>query len=308
MNVNQRIAYGETLASLGETDPDIVVLDADLCRSTMTTLFQQKFPDRFFEMGIAEQNMTSAAAGLALTGKTAFTNSFAVFAAGRAYDQFRQTIAIGNLNVKVCGSSAGLSDFGDGATHQAVEDIAVMSAIPNVSVFVPADGPETERVVRFMARTKGPMYLRVCRGDLPIVTDDNGPEIGQARVLADGTDVAVFACGAMTARALDAARMLKDKGISAKIINVNTIKPLDTAGVLDAANGMKGVVTAEEHSVIGGLGAAVSRALRLTGHRIEYVGICDKFGQSAYGHEELLVRYGLTPEDIANAAERVLDV
>ena len=307
--LNQRTAYGETLAALGAEYGTIVVLDADLCRSTMTMMFAERFPDRFFEMGIAEQNMMSVAAGFALCGKTAFVNSFAVFSAGRAYDQFRQTIAIGGLDVKVCGSSAGLSDFGDGATHQSVEDIAIMSAIPGVSVFVPADAAETARIVRAMARSRGPMYIRLCRGDTPAVTNDlsnmtggaDDYEIGRVQVLRGGGDIAVFACGVMVSRALEAAKTLESRGISAKVINVSTVKPIDEAGVIREAQGVKGVVTAEEHSVIGGLGAAVSRALRGE-RRIINVGICDKFGQSAYSHEELLEHYGLTADAIVEAA------
>jgi len=306
---NQRTAYGETLAALGETHPDIVVLDADLCRSTMTYLFQEKFPERFFEMGIAEQNMMSVAAGFALTGKTPFVNSFAVFSAGRAYDQFRQTIAIAGLNVKVCGSSAGLSDFGDGATHQAVEDIAVMSAIPGVSVFVPADAAETADIVRATAERKGPMYIRLCRGDTPAVTPEKNDFIfGKVRALRGGTDVVIFACGVMVGKALVAAQMLEVKGVSAKVVNVNTIKPLDSAGIISESAQIKRVVTAEEHSVIGGLGAAVSGALRMENKLIEYVGIRDRFGQSARSHEELLAHYGLTAEAVAGAAERLLGI
>jgi len=304
------MAYGETLLALGGENPNIVALDADLCRSTMTSLFEQQYPERFFEMGIAEQNMMSVAAGLSLVGKIPFVSSFAVFAAGRTYDQFRQSVAVANLNVKVFGSSSGLSDFGDGATHQAIDDIAIMSAIPNVSVFVPADAVETAKIVRAMVMNPGPMYVRVCRNDLPVVTPEDDAEyrIGQVQTLRDGEDAVIFACGIMVRKALEAASCLAENGVNAKVVNVSTIKPLDEAAIQAAAKGMKGVVTAEEHNVIGGLGSAISRALRLQAQRIEYVGVNDLFGQCADGYDELLARYGLTVEAVVQAAERVVCV
>ena len=194
---SQRTAYGEELVELGKENPNIVVLDADLCKSTMSSFFQDAFPNRFFEMGIAEQNMLSTAAGLAAGGKIPFAGTFAVFAAGRAYDQMRQTIAIGKLNVNLCGSSCGLSDFGDGSTHQSVEDVALMSAIPGMTVFTPCDAAETRKAVRAAAKIEGPVYIRVSRNPLEDFTNDDSIfDVGKIRVLADGNDVAIFAHGA----------------------------------------------------------------------------------------------------------------
>ncbi|HML36757.1 MAG TPA: transketolase C-terminal domain-containing protein [Bacillota bacterium] len=304
-HINQRIAFGETLVELGAKNPDIVVLEADLGKSTMSSMFQEAFPDRYFEMGIAEANMTSVAAGLALSGKIAFTNSFAVFAAGRAYDQIRQTIATGKLNVKICGSSAGCSDFGDGATHQAIEDIAIMSALPNMTVLSPADANETAKAVRAMAALDGPCYLRVSRTLYDSITAEDAPfEIGMPSVLKEGSDIALFATGYMCVKALEAARRLEGR-ISVKVINVSTIKPLNEAVISGMAGGCKGIVTAEEHSVIGGLGSAVAHAVRHLGKPIEYVGLNDVFGCSAHSHEELMSYYGLTAESIQAAVENI---
>ena len=216
---SQRKTYGETLVRIGASDPRLVVLEADLGNSTQSIHFQRAYPDRYFEMGIAEANMTSFAAGLALTGKIAVTNSFAVFAAGRAFDQIRQGVSIPALNVKVVGSSAGLSDFGDGATHQAIDDIAIMRAVPNMTVLVPADAPQTEAMVHWMIAHEGPVYLRICRNDLPEVTGAQ-PDPTAPAVLREGNDVALAACGVMVFRALQAAERLAEKGISARVINV----------------------------------------------------------------------------------------
>ncbi|NVO16288.1 MAG: transketolase family protein [Rhodoplanes sp.] len=303
-----RTAYGETLVELGRTDERIVVLEADLGKSTMSILFQQAFPDRFFEMGIAEQNMASTAAGLALTGKIPFMSTFAVFASGRAYDQLRQTISIARLNVKICGSSSGLSDFGDGSTHQAIEDVAIMRAIPNMTVLVPVDAVETRKMVAAMVEWPGPVYLRINRNDLPIYTaDDASYRIGRLHPVRDGRDVVVFANGVMVSKAIAAADALAREGVSVKVVNVSTVKPLDRDAVLADAKGCKAVVTAEEHSIIGGLGSAIAEALRgNTGQPIEFVGIDDCFGTSAHGYDELLAHYRLTPEAIADAARSVL--
>jgi transketolase len=303
-----RTAYGETLVELGKDNKDIVVLEADLGKSTMSILFQNAYPERFFEMGIAEQNMASTAAGLALTGKIPFISTFAVFASGRAYDQLRQTIAIAKLNVKVCGSSSGLSDFGDGSTHQAIEDMAIMRAIPNMTVLVPVDAVETRKMVKAMVDWPGPVYLRINRNDLPVYTkEDSDYQIGKLHTVKEGRDVVVFANGVMVSKALEAAQSLEKQGISIKIVNVSTVKPLDRQAVIDCAKGFKGVVTAEEHSVIGGLGSAIAEALRgVTGLPLEFVGIQDRFGTSAYNYEELMAYYGLTPEAIVDSVKKVL--
>lgn len=305
---NQRIAYGSTLVELGKENPNIVVLESDLGKSTMSYLFQEAYPERYFEMGIAEANMTSVAAGLAQSGKTAFTNSFAVFSAGRAYDQIRQTIAIGRLNVKICGSSAGCSDFGDGATHQSVEDIAIMSAIPNMTVLSPVDANETVKAVRAMAAYDGPCYIRVNRNNYDNVTSEDAPfEIGVPTVLKEGGDVAVFATGYMCVKALEAARLMEGR-ISVKVINVSTIKPLNEQLVCELAGGCKTIVTAEEHSVVGGLGSAIGRAVRHLGKPLEHVGIRDQFGCSAHSYDEILNYLGLTAQSIHSAIECVYNL
>ncbi|HDQ45377.1 MAG TPA: transketolase family protein [bacterium] len=304
---NPRQVYGETLVELGGEDPRIVVLEADLGKSTMTCLFEQAFPDRFFEMGIGEANMTSFAAGLSLTGKIAFTNSFAVFAAGRAFDQIRQGISIPKLNVKIIGSSAGLSDFGDGSTHQSVEDLAIMRAIPNMTVLVPADGIETRKMTRAIVRHPGPVYLRINRHDMPdLFPEDQDFEIGRSYRIRDGRDVVVFANGIMVSKAVAAAKKLDGEGISVKVVNVSSLKPVDEAQIRLFAAGMKGIVTAEEHSLIGGLADVITFILRGTGIPVEPVGIADRFGTSAHDYEELLEAYGLTEQQIAAAVRKLI--
>ena len=295
---NQRTVYGQTLVELGKENKRIVVLEADLGKSTQSYAFSQEFPERYFEMGIAEADMTSFAAGLSLTGKIPFTNSFAVFAAGRAYDQIRQGIAIPKLNVKIVGSSAGMSDFGDGATHQSVEDVAIMRAIPNMTVLVPADAPQLKAMVKWMVDYDGPVYLRVSRNDLPEVTGEHPDPITPA-VLREGTDAAVVACGIMVAPALEAAEKLAAEGISVRVINVPCLKPFADEKVKELLAGVKKIVAAEEHSYIGGLSQALAWALRGDGCSLETVSIPDVFGQSASNPQELLVHYGLTADHIA---------
>ena len=295
---NQRTVYGQTLVELGKENQRIVVLEADLGKSTQSYAFSQEFPERYFEMGIAEADMTSFAAGLSLTGKIPFTNSFAVFAAGRAYDQIRQGIAIPKLNVKIVGSSAGTSDFGDGATHQSVEDVAIMRAIPNMTVLVPADAPQLKAMVKWMVDYDGPVYLRVSRNDLPEVTGEHPDPITPA-VLREGTDAAVVACGIMVAPALEAAEKLAAEGISVRVINVPCLKPFADEKVKELLAGVKKIVAAEEHSYIGGLSQALAWARRGDGRPLETVSIPDVFGQSASNPQELLVHYGLTADHIA---------
>lgn len=299
---NQRIAYGNTLVELGGENKDIVVLDADLGGSTMGKLFEEAYPDRHFEMGIAEANMTSVAAGLAQTGKIPFTNSFAVFAGGRAYDQIRQTIAIGKLNVKICGSSSGMSDFGDGATHQAVEDIAIMRAIPNMTVICPADANETAEALKAMVEYQGPCYLRLNRNDYDNVTEEGKKfEIGMPSILKEGKDVVIFATGYMAGLALKAAEELENK-VSLKVVNVSTIKPLNKEVIIQMVRGARGVITAEEHSVVGGLGGAIAEALCKECKPIECIGVNDEFGCSAHCYQDVLTYHGLTKEHIMEAA------
>lgn len=304
---NQRQVYGETLVELGTENKNIVVLEADLGKSTMTTLFEQKFPERFFEMGIGEANMTSFAAGLSLTGKIAFTNSFAVFAAGRAFDQIRQGISIPGLNVKIVGSSAGLSDFGDGATHQSVEDVAIMRAIPNMTVLVPADGIETRKMVKKIVEYDGPVYLRINRHDLPdLFPEDQEFEIGKPYLIREGNDFVIFANGIMVSKALEAADTLEKEGISVRVVNVSSLKPIDEDEIIKYAGNIKGIITAEEHSLIGGLASAITFILRGRAVKIIPVGIEDLFGQSTHGYEELLEEYGLTANNIINSVKKIL--
>jgi len=293
-----RTAYGEALVALGKDNKNIVVLEADLGKSTMSNLFQVAYPERYFEMSIAEANMASTAAGLSLTGKIPFINSFAVFSTGRCYDQLRQTISIPGLNVKICGSSAGLSDYGDGSTHQSVEDMGLMRGIPGMTVLVPVDAVETTKMVAAMVNQPGPVYIRINRNDLPILTPTDTPfEIGKLYTMREGKDVVVFANGVMVSRALTAAEELAAEGVSVKVVNVSSVKPLDRKAVIECAKGMKAVVTAEEHSVIGGLGSAIAEALRLEKVApLDFVGIEDVFGTSALNYEELLVHYGLTAQ------------
>jgi len=303
---NQRLAYGNTLVEIGKTNKNVVVLDADLCGSTMGRFFEQEFPERHVEMGIAEADMVSTAAGLAQTGKVPFANSFAVFISGRAYDQIRQTIAIGKLNVKLVGSSAGLSDFGDGATHQSIEDIAIMRSIPNMTVICPADANETVEATKAIADYNGPVYMRLNRNDYDNVTEAGKPfKIGEPTVLREGNEIVVFATGYMVGLALKAAEALKDK-VSVKVVNVSTIKPLNNEKIIELAKDCRAVVTAEEHSVIGGLGGAIAEALRKSCKPIEFVGIEDVFGCSALNYQNLLEHYGLTKEAVEKAISKFI--
>ena len=305
---NLREAYGLTLVELGKIDQRVVVLEADLGKSTRSCLFKDHFPERYFEMGIAEQNMTSTAAGLALTGKIPFVNSFAVFAAGRAYDQIRNVVCIPKLPVRICGSSSGLSDFGDGKTHQSVEDVALMRAIPNMTVLVPVDAAETRAMLHALLRYPGPAYIRINRNDLPVYTSaDRTYTIGDTRTVREGTDVVVFANGVMVSKAVAAAETLSAEGIAVKVVNVSTVKPLNVEAITAAIVGViKGIIVAEEHTVIGGLAGAILEALHAqTRLPVEMIGIRDSFGMSARSYEELLAYFGLTDTAIVEAAHRI---
>ena len=296
---NCRTAYGKALVELGRENKNIVALEADLGKSTMSCLFEAEFPERHFEMGIAEANMASTAAGLALAGKIPFIHSFAVFASGRAYDQLRQTIGIGGLKVRVCGSSAGLSDFSDGSTHQSVEDIALMRAIPGMTVVCPADANETVAALKAIVDVDGPVYLRICRNPIELITDENRPfEIGKSYVMKDGSDVALFATGMMVTVALEAAKLLEGE-ISVRVINVPTLKPVCAESMKKAAEGCRAIVTAEEHSLIGGLASIVAQNFACECKPMGFVGIDDQYGCSAHNYGELLEHYGLTAENIA---------
>lgn len=303
---NPREAYGRALVGLAREDLRIWALDADLCRSTMSCYMEQEFPERYIEAGIAEANMVGMAAGLALCGKIPFASTFAVFMTGRAFDQIRQSVCIPKLNVKFCGSSAGLSDYGDGSTHQTVEDIAIMRALPNMAVLSPGDARQTHAAVRAAAAWPGPVYLRVTRSELDDLPGDGSFEIGKAYPLTDGGDITIFATGSMAGRAMQAAAALQAKGVSALVANVCTIKPLDAAAMRVLAGKTRMVLTCEEHSVIGGLGSAVAEALSSSGIPVHLMGIEDAFGQSSNDEMALIGHYGLTAGDIAQRVQSII--
>lgn len=302
-----REAYGEALVQLGRENPDVVVLDADLAKSTKTWDFGRHFPDRFFDMGIAEQNMMGTAAGLAAAGKIPFASSFAVFATGRVFDQIRNSIAYPALNVKIGASHAGVTVGEDGASHQSVEDIALMRSLPNMTVFVPADAVATALTVRAAAEIKGPVYIRLGRAGVPVLYDRGIDFVpGRAIQLRPGRDATIVACGIMVAAALEAAAELEKEGLTVGVLDMHTIKPIDVEALVDAARRTGALVTAEEHSIIGGLGGAVAEVL------VEYcpvpvkrVGLRDHFGESGKP-DELLEKYGLTPSDLMAAVREVV--
>ncbi|MGI6037205.1 MAG: transketolase family protein [Limnochordia bacterium] len=304
-----RHCYGQALVEVGRENEKVVALDADLRGSTMSSLFRQDFPERFFEVGIAEQNMVGLAAGLALTGWIPVVNTFAVFATGRAFEQIRQSVALPRLNIKIGGSSCGLTDTGDGATHQSIEDIAIMRALPNMTVLSPADGIEAKQAVKAMFEVDGPVYIRIGRIEVPnLYGDDYRFELGKAVTMREGSDVTLVATGTMVALALEAAETLAKEGISARVLNVHTIKPLDKEAILAAAEETKGIVTIEEHSVIGGLGSAVAEVVSEKGGApVRRLGVQDVFGQSSNSYEELLAVYGLTAENICATAKGLLE-
>lgn len=296
-----RDAYGKTLAELGKTHPEIVVLDADLSCSTKTNVFAQQFPGRFFNLGVAEQNMMGWAAGLAASGKIPFASSFAVFATGRTFDQIRNSIALPRLNVKIAASHAGLSVGPDGASHQAIEDIALMRILPNMTVVVPADGPQAGEATRAAVAHVGPFYLRLGRPKVETVVAGHPFRLGEAQQLRPGGDATVIACGTLVHEALKAADMLAAEKLSLRVINLHTIKPLDTRAVLNAARETGAILTAEEHTIYGGLGSAVSEVLAEAGLGIPFqrAGVADQFGESGEP-DELFRKYGLDAETLAN--------
>ncbi len=303
-----RTAYGESLVEMGQSNANIVVLEADLGKSTMSCLFKDVYPERYFEMGIAEQSMASTAAGLALAGKIPFYSTFAVFALGRAYDQIRCGIAIPGANVKICGSSCGFSDFGDGKTHQSIEDANVMRMIPNMVVLNPCDAVETRKMMRAMVAHQGPVYIRINRNDLPVYTPEAGDyRIGKMSRIVASDDVVIFATGSMVWKSVEAAELLKAEGISAEVVNVGTLKPLEKSEILKYVDGKKAIVTAEEATKLGGLGSAIAE--QLIGEvdlPFARIGIEDEFGTSAHSYAELLETFGLTERHIAQAAKTAL--
>jgi len=302
-----RQAYGRYLVQAAEKDSRIVALDADLSGSTMSCLLRERFPERHFEMGIAEQNMVAAAAGLAFSGKIPFVHSFSMFLTGRAFEQIRQSVALAKANVKLVGSSYGLSDFGDGATHQALEDVAIMRALPNMTILVPADPAEVEEAVDLALAIDGPVYIRISRSPMEYLTKEvPGRTLLEPALMAEGTDITVFANGLMAKTALEAREALLAEGISLRVVNVSCVKPLDQEGIRRFARDVQGVITVEEHSIIGGLGSAVLEALALDPKPTYVVGVEDTFGQSGQSHEELLAHYGLTKEAIFARARMLM--
>lgn len=300
-----RQAYGEALVELGKINKDVVVLDADLTKSTKTNLFQEKFPERHFNVGIAEADLIGTAAGLATCGKIAFASTFAMFAAGRGFEQIRNTVAYPKLNVKIAPTHAGISVGEDGGSHQSVEDIALMRAIPGMVVLSPADAVETKKMVFAAAEYNGPVYIRMGRLDVETIFDEATYDfqIGIANTVREGNDVTIAATGLMTAEALKAADILAKEGISVRVINVGTIKPLDGETILKAAQETKFIITAEEHSVIGGLGSAVSEFLsEVHPTKVKKLGLYDKFGQSGKANE-LLEKYELTAAKLVAMAK-----
>ena len=302
-----REAYGQALEELGAVRQDVVVLDADLSKSTKTSMFQSKYPERFFNAGIAEQNLMGLAAGFAAAGKVPFASTFAVFATGRAYDQIRNSICYPRLNVKIAATHAGITVGEDGGSHQALEDINLMRGLPNMTVWVPADGPEAKNAVKAAAEYEGPVYIRLGRSGVPTITDADAPfVIGKGRVMREGSDVTLIGCGMMVAKALEAADALAEEGVSAAVIDMSTIKPIDRELIVEWAKKTGAIVTAEEHNVIGGLGSAVAEVLVEEALvPMERVGIEDVFGESGTGGE-LVEKYRLTAEHIVEKARRAM--
>ncbi len=302
-----RDAYGDALVALGKKRGDIVVLDADLSGSTKTGKFAKAFPDRFFNIGIAEQDMVGTAAGLAVGGKLPFVSTFAVFATGRAWEQIRQSVCYPNMNVKIVATHSGVTVGEDGGSHQAIEDIAVMRVIPHMTVIVPADGPETTQAIEAVAEYKGPCYVRAGRNKVPTVCPEGYRfKIGKAHVFNEGKDAAIIATGLMVAEALAARDLLKAEGIDAAVINMSTIKPLDNEAVIAAAKRCGAVVTAEEHSIIGGLGSAVAEVLAESCRApLVRIGVKDTFGTSG-DSDGLLKHYGLSAADIAAGVKEAI--
>jgi transketolase len=307
MGKSLRVAYGESLVKLGAENEKVVVLDADLAHATQTCMFQEKYPERFYNMGIAEANMMCAAAGFANTGYIPFASTFALFGAGRAYEQIRNSICYTNANVKFGFSHSGLSVGEDGGSHQSFEDIALMREMPHMTIFVPCDPAETEKAVMAAAEINGPVYIRVARPVCKDITTAETPFIpGKANVMKEGNDVCIISCGLMIPEALKAAEELEKESIHAAVVNMHTIKPIDKGIILKMNETCKGIVTIEEHSVIGGLGSAVAEVL--AGHRgarFASLGIQDKFGKSGKP-EELFEAYGLTAGHVVKACRNIL--
>lgn len=302
-----RLGFGEMLVELGHENPDVVVLGGDVTGSVRTDLFMKAFPDRFISVGVAEQDMMSTAAGLAVAGKIPFASAYGEFAVGRPFDQIRQSIAYSRLPVKICASHCGITVGPDGATHQSLEDIAIMRVLPHMTVATPCDYLETRKMVRASVKWNHPIYIRFFRDNTPVFTDDATPmEFGKSNTLIEGHDVTVIACGLQVWEAIQAEEVLANEGISVRLINMHTIKPLDEAAVLKAAKETGAIVTAEDHQVHGGLGGAVAEVLaQHLPTPQEFVAVKDTFGESGKG-DELMKKYGIAKDDIIKAARAVL--
>lgn len=306
--IPQRDGYGKDLLELCKTEEKVMVLDADVSASTRTAWVAKEYPEHFQNVGISEQDLVGTAAGLALGGMTPFVSTYGVFLSGRAWDQIRTTVCYNKLNVKFGGAHAGISVGPDGATHQALEDIAITRVLPNMTVIAPCDWQETKKAVLAAAKWDGPVYIRFGREAVPEITDENSPfEIGKAQVLRDGKDAVIFACGALVYEAMKAADTLAAENISCRVVNLHTIKPIDEACILESVRQCGAVVTAEEHQIHGGMGSAVAEVLALhCPAPMEMVAVNDRFGQSGQP-EELMEMYGLTAKDIVAAVKRVIE-
>ncbi len=303
MDINRKIAtrasYGEVLAELGSENENVVVLDADLSGATKTSVFAKKFPDRFFDVGIAEQDLMGTATGMATFGKIPYVSTFAVFAAGRAYDQVRNTIAHTNSNVKICATHAGITVGEDGATHQMLEDIGMMKAIPNMTIICPSDDTQTKWIIKEISKIDGPVYVRLSRLATPVIyEEDNQFEIGKGVQIGNGTDATIIATGVTVAEAIKAQEILKGKGIDVRVVDMHTIKPIDKELIIKCAKETKRIITIEDHSTIGGLGSSACDVLSENyPTKVEKMGINDKFGESGKA-EELMRFYGIDAQAI----------
>lgn len=303
MDINNKKAtrqsYGEALAELGKENPNIVVLDADLSTATKTNIFAKEFPERFFDMGIAEQNLVSTAAGMSTCGKIPYVSTFAVFAAGRAYDQIRNSVCYPKLNVKICATHAGITVGEDGATHQMIEDISLMRTLPNMTVISTSDDIQTKWAVKEISKINGPVYLRLARLSTPIIYSENQKfEIGKAVQIGEGTDGTVFATGVTVAEAIKAKEDLKQKGINIRVVDVHTIKPIDKETIIKCAKETQKLISIEDHNIIGGIGSAISEVLTDEyPAKLIRLGIKDTFGKSGKA-EELMKYFGITAENI----------
>ena len=294
-----RESYGEALLELGKENKNVVVFDADLSSATKTSIFAKEFPERFFDMGIAEQNMMSTAAGMSTCGKIPYVSTFAVFAAGRAYDQIRNSICYPNLNVKICATHAGITVGEDGATHQMIEDISLMRTLPNMTVISTSDDTQTKWAVKEISKIKGPVYLRLARLATPKIYEENQKfEIGKAVQIGDGIDATIFATGVTVAEALKAQEILKEKGIEIRVVDIHTIKPIDKEMIIKCAKETKRLISIEDHSIIGGIGSAISEVLTEEyPAKLERMGIKDTFGKSGKA-EQLMQYFGITAKDL----------